>query len=88
MKLDKDIKYCMKCKKENDFNVTTCECGSNTFVDGEGFSIKDNKIVCDCGCDDFVLKLNVNYTKSRCKTYLCDKCKNKIYVEYFRELDY
>ena len=74
-------KICIKCHKENDNINVICECGSQYFINGKDFNIKDNDIFCKCGCDFDKAKTIENSKKLIVHEYVCSSCGNKISIE-------
>lgn len=80
---------CLKCSKEiKEDSVTTCECGSRSFVYSEckdDFKLTKEHVICECGSEEFRRSMHIDYKHKSSDSYVCVKCKKIIGVECYRE---
>ena len=77
--------FCTSCFQENPQDQAICNCGGRGFIYGDSISVIGNKVVCDCGSDEFDFVSSVNMSPIHNMTYKCSKCKaifgKQLYIE-------
>lgn len=75
------IEICNHCGKELKNNENICDCGCQSIAYGKNFSIKNKRINCNCGSEEFYLVFHANIGKKHVRNYKCKKCGNLIGIE-------
>lgn len=82
------MKYCMKCRKENEENVKQCECGDKSFLTGN-ITFTEKGFVCGvCGSHLFRKNGHMMMNPRYITTYQCNNCPNVIVTDVYYESPY
>ncbi|MFC3885958.1 RNA-guided endonuclease TnpB family protein [Bacillus songklensis] len=61
----------------------TCSCGGRGVIFGNNFEYTVNKVICDCGNDEFNMVFSIDAHPTYTKNYECSECGNLIGTQVY-----